>query len=269
MNKGNKSVFFILALLLMSCLFAGGCGKPRLYSKWSNQDILVDGKFADWQYGLSYYCDSMRLSIGVANDDTYLYMCLITRSRGFAEKFMNSGFTVWFDPQGGSDKKFGIRFPSAKYGEGMPGGKGDDIQGPPRSSFPDIHQESWQEIEIIGPGKEEKYASSIEAVKKDGIDLKIGREKGYFVYELKVPLFENEKHPYYIGAEKNGSIGVGFEIPASGRGMMPGMGMPGRDMPPGGMERPGAGPGPGGGMGMSEDGFSLWTLVVLSSGGAR
>ncbi|OGX24584.1 MAG: hypothetical protein A2Y03_10200 [Omnitrophica WOR_2 bacterium GWF2_38_59] len=43
---------------------------------------------------------------------------MISYSRGLAEQLMRSGFTVWFDPDGGKKKVLGIHFPAGMKGQG-------------------------------------------------------------------------------------------------------------------------------------------------------
>ncbi|MFA5090005.1 MAG: hypothetical protein WC510_03075 [Candidatus Omnitrophota bacterium] len=287
--RGNQDiiVFTIFALL---CVFIIGCGKHKIESRWRDGEISIDGKSDEWKDSLAYYDENTRVNIGVMNDDTYLYVCLITRNHGLMEQLLRSGFTVWFDPKGGNNKVLGIHFPSGggmMPDNGMPAmGRGREDLDPPDKKSPErpteMFQEPWQEVEIIGPGEEERYKTTVEAAEKYGINVKIGKEKGYFVYELKVPLFENEQYPYAIRPNKDRLIGLGFETSGSGGGMSGsggrrGMGMPGGGMSfgGGGMGRPGGG-GPGGGgppsgrggMGMAEEekSFQLWLIVVLAGG---
>ncbi|MFA5062587.1 MAG: hypothetical protein WC578_00745 [Candidatus Omnitrophota bacterium] len=103
---------------------------------------------------------------------------------------------------------------------------------------------------------------SLEEAKKFGIEAKVGRENGYFVYELKVPLVKSALHPYAIGLRPDRIIGLGLEIAGSVGG--PGGGMPsgnggdeGDRMPPGGMDS-----GSGRYSGKS---LQLWAIVTLSS----
>ncbi len=274
-------LLFIFIVFILPCILIVGCGKPKLESKWRIRQISIDGKFEDWQEDIVYYNAGTRISVGVVNDDTYLYVCLITRNRGFMEQLMRAGFTVWFDPEAGTDKVFGVHFPFGMQGKNMPmetgGGSLVPMDKKDLKEPAGIFQEPWQEIEIIGPGKEEKYTTSMEAIEKDGISVKIGSLKGYFTYELKVPLVESEQHAYYIGA-KSKIIGMGFEtsvINSGIAGSMPrggGMGggtrisddnMPaaggGRSMP-GGMGR-GM---PGGGV-FNNEGIQMWMTVILAS----
>jgi hypothetical protein len=275
MKTGRLFVIFITFIL--SCIFIIGCGKPKLESKWRNRQISIDGNFEDWQNDIAYYNENTRISIGVVNDDTYLYVCLITRNRGFMEQLMRSGFSVWFDPEGGTDKVFGIHFPFGMQGRDMPiKAENEDLVSPDEKNLKehlDMFQDSWQQIEVIGPGKEEKYTTSIGAIEKDGISVQIGRLKGYFVYELKVPLVESEQHAYYIGV-KSRIIGIGFETSITSSGMpggMPrggGMRMSDDNMPAGrGRGMPGGCM--GGGMPNDDKGIQMWMTVILAPEGKK
>lgn len=65
------------------------------------------------------------------------------------------------------------------------------------------------ELEILGPGKDERRMMPIAAAK--GIDVNIRFSSGLLVYELKVALIHSAQHPYAIGAEAGKSIGIGLE----------------------------------------------------------
>jgi len=268
-----------LTCVLMFPVFIAGCGKPKIESGWLSRKIDIDGKFEDWHGEFVYYNKDMRVSVGVANDDTFLYLCLVTRNRGLAEEIKHSGFTVWFDPEAKSKKVFGVRFPVCVQDRDMPAGPGR--KSPPgvkdtQSEREEIPRGPWRQVEIIGPGKKERYTASLEEIEKDGIKVEMGVFQGQFIHELKVPLVESVSHPYYIGAG-SGFISMGFETSERVGGMrggrMPGGGpgggmrMPDRGMPEvGGMGMPGGmRGGPGRGMAGSDNNFNLWVKVMLAS----
>jgi hypothetical protein len=60
--------------------------------------------------------------------------------------------------------------------------------------------------------KREPPELTSEETGKLGIEARVGRENGYFIYELKVPLVKSAEHPNAIGAIQGKSIGVGFMI---------------------------------------------------------
>ena len=87
---------------------------------------------------------------------------------------------------------------------------------------------------------------SLEEAGKLGIEVKVGRENDYFVYELKVPLVKTDAHPFAIGAQAGAAIGLGLENTG-----LSGIDFPGEDG--------------GHGYGMrSKDGFQFWAKVTLS-----
>jgi hypothetical protein len=262
--KAKNNIFAFTSGIVLCC-FAAGCNSPEIPSQKLSREINIEENFKELKNTLIryYYDDNTRTNISVGNDDTYLYVCLLTRNHGLIEKLDSSGFTVWFDPEGGKNKTLGIRL--------FTGIQGGDIRQP---GF--VPSAIAKKIEIIGPGKKERYTTTRETAMKYGVTVKTGDLGGYFVYELKIPLDESEQHPYSIGIRKNKIIGLGFESSGPGRGMPPGMGPGGGDMGGGmmrlnlggGMGRPGGG-GPGGGgpggRGMpGEEGLQLWLRVVLS-----
>jgi hypothetical protein len=98
---------------------------------------------------------------------------------------------------------------------------------------------------------------SLEEAAKLGIEAKVGRENGYFVYELKAPLAKTVSRPYAIQAWPGSSIGLGWEIPP-----------PGAAFAPEGQDRAGPMPEEGGRGGYPGEAFQLWATVTLSSGRA-
>ncbi len=112
-----------------------------------------------------------------------------------------------------------------------------------------------------GFSKDSPMELSLEEAGKLGIEAKVGRENGYFVYELKVPLVKSALHPYAIQVKTSSPIGLGLEIPW-GIKMMD----EGGDHMPGREDRGGPMPiGMGHGMHPGEV-FQLWATVTLSSG---
>ena len=76
-----------------------------------------------------------------------------------------------------------------------------------------------------------------------GIAVKVGEVRGYFVYELKVPLARTAEWPYAIEAKSGALIGFGLETPKMERPSREGGGTGGFGGRGGGMG------GRGGGMG--------------------
>jgi hypothetical protein len=192
-----------------------------------------------------------------------------------------SGIYLWFDPEQGEERKFGIRYPIGIV-EGT-----DSLMTLLREQDPnkmnEAFNESCREMMVIGEddrtwrrgGTGEFYGISAAA--------KAGRDA--LVAEFKIPLGSTARFGYGIGASGGAVVSVGLESkeidmaemrgqsgrgtgggpPRGGRGggapgggMRGGGGMPGggRGGPPGGGERP-----------EPPEPIKVWTRVVLAAGG--
>lgn len=231
--------FILLGLALLTAPFAV-CGK-KASSHWSSGEITIDGDATEWKDRLTYY-EKQDLSLAMANDGKYLYVCLVVESPETKRKLMGMGTVLWLDSSGGKKKEFGIRYPL-----GMRGGEqrttrqqardedGSFDRGKARKAF----DSSLTDLEILGPEKEDRKRLILAEV--PGIEAKIFSDRESMVYELKVPLAKSETTPYAIGSAVGAEIGVGIVTPTRKQGQRQG-----RRGGPGGR---GGGPGSGGGKG--------------------
>lgn len=315
MNAKRINILFFSLILFCLTLFA--CRQSGLVSAWRNRPIKIDGKYTDWNGIAAYYDENTKVVLNLVNDADYLYICLISRNRAIETKIMESGFIVWFDPDAGQKKIFGIRFPIGlkRMGISIDDEEKRDINRDwqnqeDKSGLIDRDKERLKDknfnkrlekleslqyrLEIIkgnadlkGRNKHLKSLASggktkdivkdkspapedmeinkpvelfLEEAEGFGIEARVGRENGYFVYELKVPLKKSAGHIYAIEAKKGKPIGLGLEVESLGAHML-GDTMDDR-MPPGEGR-------------MSEDRetmfgnpnrLKLWFSVVLSSG---
>lgn len=253
LSKRFKRVFesrmpaWSVILFLLTLLFVA-CGSIELNSIWLDREVTVDGKHGEWLNALMYF-EEENVSLGLLNDENFMYICLIAEDPMIRNQIMMQGLTLWFDPNGGKEKIFGIQFPiSMPEGEMQQRGmQARDVQMKPERDEQDperrrqIPTRQMTELEILGPGKDESTRMLItEAV---GINVGIRASSGMLVYELQVPLQLTEEFPYAIGAEAGNAIGIRLETPKINRQNM-GRGMVG-GMPGGG--RGGMGGMPGGG----------------------
>ncbi len=269
--------YIILAVL---ALFHG-CSKPvQVSSRWLDHEIAIDGTDDEWG-SATIYAKQAKVSLTVLNDSTDMYIRLCSRDRDVQARVLGPGLTVWFDPDGGKDKTFGIHFPLGRHEPGMPAMSRENMQQP--QDFQKIIEKSAKELEILYPEKEACHRMLLSAAEAHGINATLYFLKGNLVYELKVPLMHDEKHQHAIGirmneANTNAVLGVGFETPeihleemgqrqeGEGAGEMPPAG--GSGMPPGGREgMPGGGTPGGGPPGMSQapERIDLWISVALAS----
>lgn len=279
LSKIFKSIFVrrlsvLLFVLFLFAILQIGCSTLELKSEWRDREITVDGKNTEW-LGIMCYFEGSNISVGVLNDANSIYICMIAEDRLMRTQVMAQGFTLWFDPAGGKEKVFGIKFPigmQAMEGQRIPMGLREEE--PDQERIREHFEESLKDLEILGPRKDERKRIPVEEVK--GIEIAVDPSGGLLVYELKVPLLHSEPHPYAVGAEAGDLIGVGLEIPKMDwnamRERMGGRGPGGIGMPPGGGRRGGMGGMPGG-MGMGggrrpqmPKGLKVWVSVQLASG---
>ncbi len=250
-----------------------GCNEQKLNSNWLNREIIIDAKSDDWLDTL-YYFESERVSIGFFNDESNLYVCMLAEHPMLQAQVVGQGFTLWFDPAGGKEKTFGIKFPIGmrEVREQMDSLRMQESE-LNRDKMREAFEKSLADLEILGPGVAKRRIPVEEA---HGIEIKVRNETGLFVYELKVPLKSDEEHPYAIEANAGTAIGVGLEIPEidkdemkrakeermGGEGMPPGGG---GGMPPGGMGDLGGGMGrPGGSRPKIPNGLDVWASLQLA-----
>ena len=254
----------ILFFVFFLALFHTGCTSLELKSQWKDREIVIDGKSKDW-LGALYYFEDENISAGFFNDEDNLYVCIIAEAQVMRAQVMMQGLTVWFDPDGGKKKTFGIRYPLMDRETMMRLRE----EGESREGMQEHFQESLTEMEILGPREGARKQIKIQDAK--GTEISLEASSGMLVYELKVPLVRTEHHPNFLLADPGDRIGMGLEIPKPDMNALRqkmGGPPPGGGVPPGG-SRGGFGGRPGGGRGMSQfpGGLKVWIILQLASAG--
>lgn len=175
--------------------------------------ITVDGRQADWPEGAAPLANQA-ISLKAVNDGANLYLLVVTSDAARRAQLVREGLIVWFDPEGGTKKRFGVRYPVVESlpqeeGRGRPGGghrRGGE-NGPPAE---DTYHPA-DRLDVLGPGKDD--ARSLTLDHAPGLEAAAALQEGVFVYELKVPLAATSDHPYAIGTAAGKTIGVGLETP--------------------------------------------------------
>lgn len=280
-KSGNVSLTkFIVFMFLVGMIaaFTSSCREYEMKSQWCDRNITVDGNTSDW-VGLLGYVEDKNISVGILNDEKFLYICLTSEDRSRRMQVMAQGMILWFDPDGGKNKTFGIRFPIGRPqmdpGERQAMMRAGEID---REKMRENTQRILSKLEILGPGKDDVQRISLTDL--EGIAIGFDRRSDMLTYELKVPLKASQELEYMVEALPGKTIGIGIEIPkmdrsamgSSRRGGMSGGGIGGR-MPGGGMGGRGGGGMTGGmrgGMGsrqlpdMFKD-LKVWITVILAS----
>jgi hypothetical protein len=209
--KYKKVVIAVTFLLqiISGLIFTSCAGTPQISSQWRTNDIVVDGKNDDWKNVPVFSYKKNKFNVSMCNDGEFEYICLTSQSPHLQRQMVELGFTVWFDPDGGSDKVFGINFPTGRQSDSPPPRMDGEKMIDPEAMQTMIEQ-SLFELAILGPEETDRYLLPV--TKAEGIQVKMERsEHGMMVYELRVPLKKSSDHPYAIEATQDKNIGVGFE----------------------------------------------------------
>lgn len=237
---GTHTMHVLLSFLFLSLLGLVSCVTTKLNSGWLDRKITVDGMTRDW-LGALIPIEEKDITVGILNDENYLYLCLLSENPYLHAQFMRQGFTVWFDPTGGKNKTFGIKFPvGVDEGEDFLRSKEDEVD---LEDFRRPIRGSMRELEILGPDGDKGERMPVSQAK--GISVHLDASSKVLAYEIRVPLIKSETQPYAIGAKPGMTIGIGLVSPRFDPTMMRrGMGgMPGVSRRPGMGGMPGMGRG--------------------------
>lgn len=251
----------VTVIIIASALFSG-CNMREIESTWCDREIIINGKDegVEWE-NAKYFFEDKNVTLGLLNDEDYMYIRISSHDRNIQNNFMVMGFSLWIDPYSKRDKSFCIQFPIGvtkameKMGSEMTPGQSADT-----NKLKRMLENSLREIEIIGPEKKESRRMFVSRLSEIGINLKMDVSKENMVYELKIPLLRNESNPFGIGTEKTETIAIGLISGNANTGQMRnrirrnnGDGMVGRGGSMGGIET--SGTENAGSMGMSQRGL--------------
>jgi hypothetical protein len=249
----------LVALTFAAAVAVHASTKPVLTSGPLDGHITIDGDESDWTGPLQPFGDAP-FSAQAVNDGQYVYLRLSASSPDVRRNVTRFGLTVWFDPNGGTKKVFGIRYPVVEepfdryQRDRAAGGQRERPRETPAEGTGDADQtaDASDRVDVLGPGKHD--ARSLTRDHLEGMAVAMRVAQGTLVYELQVPLATGEGRPYAIGTSPGKTIGIGFETPKVNRpefgnrgGGFGGGGMGGRGGFGGGRRGPGGGGARGGG----------------------
>lgn len=223
-------------VVLFSVILSGCGSSSELSSSWRNTDVVIDGLATEWGPYLTNLKDT-HVSLGVQNDQDFMYVCLMSSDEQFRRQMMARGLTVWIE---GEEGKIGVHYPIGFLKKGSLPARDESEAEKER-----IDNVSPTEMEILGPGKDDRNLfSTLEA---PGITAKLGAPDGPFVYELKIPLRKSNVQAYAVGAGTASTVKLTVETGKFDEGVRPRGGM-GEGTRGGGMKPRGGGGGRGGRM---------------------
>jgi hypothetical protein len=155
-----------MRLVLAVAVAALACASPpRIESSWPSRDLALDGGYSEWAGQLVRIDESRSVALGVANDRTNLYLCLVTRDLEVQTLIERVGFTLWIDPSGGTDKRVGLRVAPVQAG--------------PAATAPAY-------IELVQHGAE--YGEQLVGSREGPIEVQAAARADVIAYEIRLAL---------------------------------------------------------------------------------
>ena len=282
----------VLVIGLSSLLAVSGCASVKqIESSPVTTDVIIDGSADDWAGALRLFEGESGVSIGVRNDAEAIYVALVVRDQAKLRQIMRAGLNLWFDPDGGKDRVFGIAYPLSPEGMdrsgsggmrgGMPGGRSGGLSEGDREEMEAAMRErfieSLDELEVLHDGEE--HGMRIPGRSDSDIRVAGSFEYGELVLEYRIPLGDSEGTAYELPMVSEelglGLISPEMEMPAGARpaggGGRGGMGGGGRGNRGGGgrggMGGGGRGGGGSGGMSRQNAPIDTWVRIILAPTG--
>jgi hypothetical protein len=214
MSNGRSPSSIRARVLLVASLSAAplllAAAEAEFPSLWRTREIVVDGADEDWAGRLVPIPDTP-VTLGVQNDAKFLYICLRTSDETMMKRIRAQGVTFYIDPDGGTGKTHGVRYPAPPELPPTGAGGGDD-GGAPRLRRP----ASPDELEILGPPGTEVRRLKLADAKPAAAAL--GERGDTLVLELKLPLASGVNAPFAVSSAPGKTISLGLEGAPPGGG---------------------------------------------------
>ena len=212
--KQNRITFKMLSFaafaVLIPALSACSSGK-QMISGWQKEELKVNGDFSYWRANVQEIPDK-RFGVGFTNDDKFLYLCLTTDDHSKISQIFRNGFVVWFEPENGNQKTFGIKYPRVNISDKRPQMNEPNSEEMPlqnnQNNFGKM-LENQNEFEVVNQDKYPLLALPL--LNKEGIEAKLSFHEGRLIYELKVPLAVSKQFSIAAGVLPGERIKIKFE----------------------------------------------------------
>ncbi|MEG8947826.1 hypothetical protein [Rosettibacter firmus] len=215
----SLKIFYNISLIIISTLLIGCSSTEQIVSKWNSEEINIDGNYNDWVNNLTYIKDK-NVSIGIKNNDNFIYLCLIVENPSQAIQILRRGFIVWFVPEDKS-KIIGLKYPLGILESRLE--ENFDIRNrPPISDRDSLRNEkvkldkmverllaNEQNFQIVD---ENKYPLWLYSINNDkDIKIKMAVNANKLVYELQIPLSGNHEDKLCIQSKPGDKLKITFE----------------------------------------------------------
>jgi len=195
----KKIIFLVIPCLAFVTTLLSGCKESQISSVWNDKKVIIDGKGNEWQCGIKWN-EKQKFGYSVANDSSNLYFYLTCTDRDLEKQIMMQGLSLTIQQKGSKGRLLGIKFPLAKspmgseMGEmgqmgGRPSQRPDSMPGKQKGQQEDLSSmmdDIQTEMIVLGPGKDDQRILPL--VNKQGLIVKINRDRQNLGYEIQIPL---------------------------------------------------------------------------------
>jgi uncharacterized membrane protein YgcG len=208
--RGNPmKIRFLFVSAMGLALFVSCRSKVFLESTWIDTEIAYGADTAQWNKVMQYP-DDPQFGIGVQNDGRYVYLRVISWKRDVNKQLLHFGFTTWFTSASKKGKRFGIHYPLGMR-RNATAWRADKEGGSDPEEMKARMEESLQEMELLGPGKDDSVPVKTRVAESFGIAVRMFPSQENLIYEMKVPLREDSICKYAIDIGKDTIIEAAFE----------------------------------------------------------
>lgn len=195
-------VYWVAAVYL---LFTTGCDKTiSVQSVWNDGRVNVDGRGEDWENVPLDSVEEMKLSWGIRNDGSNLYVLIVSWNDQLIRIFQREGITLWIDSSLGKKKDFGIFVMGGMLRQKKPvvnnSQEKEDESNPENFTAP--------ELAVIY----QNQPTPISADGKAGLAVASNCEGLVCAYELRIPLRKSTDAKYALGSDPGTKVLLGIEI---------------------------------------------------------
>ncbi|MFC1569702.1 hypothetical protein ACFL4L_05670 [bacterium] len=213
----------IVFVILITIFYFTGCKTMTQQAGLRTEEIIIDGNYSDWLGSLNVQ-DDLLFSTGFQYDQDYFYLCLITRNEQIKRQIMKQGLILWLDSKSDKMKRMGIKFPLGLIESGLMQRNMNELGNPTQDPeiIAGMFERSLHELEIFLPDGNDFHSVYRTDLIQYDVAINIAMKDEAMVYELKIPLLQNENHLYAISDQDVSSIKVELQTPEFDRDTMRG-----------------------------------------------
>jgi len=209
----------LLLFILSTTMFLAACEEEDVKTLSSSRDreISIDGKDVEWQGALQYYDEKSRTVVSFLHDERYLFMRLASNDPKIQRLILVQGLTVWFEQPDKENRKTGVHFPVGLPREKRmsmlrrPPEEGRGTEEHLKNRDDGLLEKSLVEIQLWGPGEYEQKTMPFKEIEKHDVEAKITQTERSLVYELKLPIIQNDISRFGLLRPGKRGIRVGFQ----------------------------------------------------------